>query len=147
MSPDGKWLASATVGVAPSYFTLFDIDGKRLRTLELAMPSFWWLPDSSGVFIALDAPQRAPSLGIVDVNGGGPRNTGLQMGGATLSRDGKTIVANHQDGCCVAIEQRQIWVAPRAGGPSKVLVTTSTDKTQPIGVVGVDQKTVSSTTI
>jgi hypothetical protein len=137
-SPDGKWIGVAAAGSPPHAFSLYDVEGKLVRTIDLPTPTWTWLPDSSGILVALDTPQRAPSLGVIEVASGGPRNTGLQMSNATLSRDGRWIVAEHQEGCCVAIETKEIWAAPRSGGPARVLARTKSGEQQPIAILGVD---------
>ena len=135
LSPDGKWLAVGQSGTNPTV-QVYDLEGKLLRRVEVF--AWRWLPDSSGLFVALDAPQRSPDASIVDLVTGAVRATGLQMTGVSLSRDGRWIVANHTDGCCVSIEQREIWIAPRTGGNAKVLVSTTTPRPQAIGVLGID---------
>ncbi len=143
LSPNGKWIAA--VEPPPTVKTPYvpaalvhDIEGRLIRRIEV--PGGWWrwLPDSSGLFVALDAPQRSPSLGIVDLASGATRETGLMMAGATLSRDGRWIFSDHQEGCCMFVEQQEIWVAPRGGGPARLFVRSKTERQQPIGVIGVD---------
>jgi hypothetical protein len=95
------------------------------------------MPDSSGLFVALDAPQRSPLLGIADVAGGPARSTGLQMAHASLSRDGKWIVAEHQEGCCASVTTPEIWIAPRSGGDAKTLVTAKSDA-KGLALLGID---------
>jgi hypothetical protein len=56
-----------------------------------------------------------------------------------LSRDGKLIVAQHQEGCCVAIVQRELRVARRDGSGTRTLVTsTVTSEPTPVFLLGVD---------
>jgi len=144
VSPDGKWIAApepppgGKVPYTPAAL-VYDVEGKFVRRIQAPSGGSWfWISDSSGLFIALDAPQRSPSLGTVDLASGTTVVTGLQMAGATLSRDGKWIVADHQEGCCAAVEQREIWIAPRAGGNPKTLVRSKTERQHPIGIVGID---------
>jgi hypothetical protein len=143
VSPDGKLIAApeappaGKVPYTPAAL-VYDLDGKLVRRIEAPGGSWRWIPDSSGLFVALDAPQRSPSLGIVDLATGTVRDTGLQMAGASLSRDGKWILAVHQVGCCVAIEQREIWIAPRAGGSARLFLRSKTERQQPIGILGID---------
>ena len=98
-----------------------------------------WLPDSSAVFVELAAGQRAGPLGIVSVDGS-IIETGLDYAKPALSPDGKWIAAEHQEGCCVGIRIREIWVAPRSGGAPRLLVTSSApqDAQQPIALLGWD---------
>jgi len=145
VSPDGKWIAAPEpppVGKVPytAAALVYDVEGKFVRRIEAPGGYWFWMSDSSGLFIALDAPQRSPSLGIGDIASGTTRATGLQMVGATLSRDGAWILAGHQEGCCVAVEQREIWIAPRTGGNAKVFVRSKTERQQPIGIVGIDPR-------
>ena len=133
-SPDGKWVGatSSSVGTGPFPFQLFDVQGNFVRTFNLPTPVWRWLEDSSGIYVALDAPQRSPALGIIELAGGAPRDTGLQMSNESLSPDGKWVVATHEEGCCVAIVRKEIWVAPRAGGPTRVLATAKSTEQQAI---------------
>jgi hypothetical protein len=136
-SPDGKWIASTTVGTPPFLFTLFDIDGKRVRSVEVPTPNFQWMPDSSGVFVALDAPQRPATLGVVDITGTAARTTGLMMASETLSRDGKWIVAAQAEGCCAFVTYPEIRIAPRGGGDPRTLVTAKSDP-KGLALLGID---------
>src|SRR6185503_9541362 len=114
ISPDGKWLGvTAAAGVGPFPFRLYDIEGRLQRTFDIPTPNWRWLEDSSGIFVGLDAPQRAAALGVVDLAGGTARDTGLQMSGEALSRDRTWIVAVHEEGCCVSIIRREIWATLR----------------------------------
>jgi hypothetical protein len=143
VSPDGKLIAApeappaGKVPYTPAAL-ISDLDGKLVRRIEAPGGTWRWIPDSSGLFVALDAPQRSPSLGIADLATGTVRDTGLQMAGASLSRDGKWILAVHQVGCCVAVEQREIWIAPRAGGSARLFLRSKTERQQPIGILGID---------
>ena len=143
LSPNGKLLAvpEAPPGGKVPYVPaalVYDLEGKLVRRVEAPGGTWRWLPDSSGLFVALDAPQRSSQLGTVDLATGTARDTGLQMAGASLSRDGTWILADHQEGCCMDIEQREIWIAPRTGGTAKVFVRSNTERQQPMGIVGVD---------
>lgn len=146
-SPDGKWIAApepAPGGKIPYVpaVLLFDAAGTRVARIEAPGGAYsWsWLPDSSGLYVGLDAGQRAAELGIAEL-GGTVTKTGLQYADPLLSRDGKWIVAEHQEGCCVAIEQKEIWIAPRSGGAAHVLVRTkTTDQSQPIALLGIDHQ-------
>src|ERR1700704_3133633 len=63
-SPDGRYVAYWS----GSTLTIIAIDG----TLNVSTPaSGWprWLPDSSGLFVATSAPQRAGPLAIVALDG------------------------------------------------------------------------------
>lgn len=143
VSPDGKWIAApeppprTKTSYTPAAL-LYDLDGTLARRIEAPGGSFSWMSDSSGLFVALDAGQRSSTLGIAALATGHVTKTDLQTTGATLSRDGKWIVANHQEGCCMSIRQREIWIAPRSGGPARTLATATSPGTQVIGVVGVD---------
>jgi hypothetical protein len=115
----------------------FTIDGALVREFDAGR--FWaWLPDSSGLFVALEIPQRAPPLAILELNGR-VTTTDLQLSGQMLSRDGTLIVAQHQEGCCVAIIQREIRVARRDGSGTRTLVTsTVTSEPTPVTLLGID---------
>jgi hypothetical protein len=136
-SPDGKWIASTTLGTPPFSFTLFDIEGKRVRSVEVPTTNWRWMPDSSGVFVALDVPQRPATLGVLDITGVAPRTTGLMMSGQTLSRDGKWIIASQAEGCCAFVTYPEIRMAPRAGGDPKTLVTSKSDP-KGVALLGID---------
>ena len=138
-SPDGKWLGVTSVspvGSGPFPFQLFDVAGNFVRAFDIPTPNWRWLEDSSGIFVALDAPQRSSSLGIIDLAGGAPRDTGLQMSGESLSPDGKWIVASHEEGCCAAIVRKEIWAAPRLGASTRVLATAKSSEQQAIAPLG-----------
>ena len=135
-SPDGRWFVAQ--GQRPdSPLQLFTIDGTPVREFDAGR--FWaWLPDSSGLFVALEIPQRAPPLAILELNGR-VTTTELQLSRQMLSRDGKLIVAQHQEGCCVAIVQRELRVARRDGSGTRTLVTsTVTSEPTPVFLLGVD---------
>lgn len=145
-SPDGNWIIALTPPptTKTSYLPtlrLYDKTGAFVTEIPSnGAPAFgWaWLPDASGVFIGLDAPQHAATLAIAELDGA-ITMTGLQFANPLLSRDGSWIVAEHQDGCCASIEQKEIWVAPRHGGDPRVLVRTRTaGRIQPIALLGID---------
>ena len=136
-SPDGKWIAAtepAPSADAPAV-SIYDIAGKRVA--RFTAWSWSWLPDSSGLYVGLDAPQRAPDLFVAELDGTLTR-TGLQFAHPLLSRDRAWIVAEHQEGCCAAVEIKEIWVAPRHGGTPHVLARTRTTSLQPIALLGID---------
>lgn len=138
-SPDGRWIAAtepAPAGDAPAV-SLYDSAGKRVA--HLTAWSWSWLPDSSGLYVGLDAPQRAPDLFIAELDGTLTR-TGLQFAHPLLSRDGAWIVAEHQEGCCAAIATKEIWIASRHGGTPRVLARTRATSQQPIALLGIDAK-------
>jgi hypothetical protein len=128
-------------GGTTNAFVFQSIDGRTLRRIpdDRAGGRMQWLPDSSGVFVELAAGQRAGPLGILSVDGG-VTETGLDYANPTLSPDGRWIAAEHQEGCCVGIRIREIWIAPRSGGTPRVLVTSSApqDVQQPIALLGWD---------
>ena len=135
-SPDGRWfVAQGQRDGSP--LQLFTIDGIPVREFDAGR--FWaWLPDSSGLFVALEVPQRAPPLAILELNGRVTK-TDLQLSGQMLSRDGQLIVAQHQEGCCVAIIQRELRVARRDGSGTRTLVTsTVTSEPTPVTLLGID---------
>jgi hypothetical protein len=135
-SPDGRWLVAQGQRDG-SPLQLFTIDGTPVREFDAGR--FWaWLPDSSGLFVALEIPQRAPPLAILELNGR-VTTTDLQLSGQMLSRDGTLIVAQHQEGCCVAIVQREIRVARRDGTGTRTLVSsTVTSEPTPVTLLGID---------
>lgn len=144
VSPDGKWLARTPPqpgGKANPPYTpiieLYDINGRLTRSTELPTPNWSWMPDSSGLFVALDAPQRASMLGILDIATSDTKPTGLQMSNSTLSRDGKWIVAEHQEGCCMFVTTPEIWMAPRTGGAVRTVVAAKNDP-KGLALLGID---------
>lgn len=147
VSPDGRWVVAIKepTGRPQTAFAwqLFTIDGTLVRDLTIsASPIFagafgGWLPDSSGLFIATEVPQRAPPLAIVELDGR-VITTELQLSHPTLSRDGTLIVAEQQEGCCVAIVQREIRVARRDGSGTRTLVSSVTSEPDPVSLLGVD---------
>lgn len=144
VSPNGKWIAAPEprpAGKVPHEPTvlLFDAAGSLIRKLPAPIYAWSWLPDSTGLFAALDTPQRAATLGIAEIDGR-VTTTGLQFADPMLSRDGRWILAGHQEGCCAGIEQKEVWIAPRTGGATKVLARTGTAETQPIALLGVDAR-------
>jgi hypothetical protein len=135
-SPDGQWfVAQGQRDGSP--LQLFSIDGIPVREFDAGR--FWaWLPDSSGLFVALEVPQRAPPLAILELNGR-VTSTELQLSRQMLSRDGEMLVAQQQEGCCVAIVQREIRVARRDGSGTRTLITSSvTSEATPVFLLGVD---------
>jgi hypothetical protein len=135
-SPDGRWFVSQGQRDG-SPLQLFTIDGLPVREFDAGR--FWaWLPDSSGLFVALEIPQRAPPLAILELNGS-VTTTELQLSRQMLSRDGKMLVAQQQEGCCVAIVQREIRVAHRDGSGTRTLITSAvTSESEPVTLLGVD---------
>jgi hypothetical protein len=115
---------------------LFSSDGTLVRKVAF-VSVFSWLPDSSGLFVAITIPQRAPDLSIVELDGRLVA-TQVQLADETLTRDGKWIVAEHQEGCCVSIVQREIRVSSRDGRVTRTLVRSEATEPQPIALVGVD---------
>ncbi|HUQ41278.1 MAG TPA: hypothetical protein VM052_02135, partial [Candidatus Limnocylindrales bacterium] len=96
-----------------------------------------WIPDSSGIFVAMDAPQRPSTLGVLDITGTAPRATDLMMAGQTLTRDGRWIIAAHAAGCCAFVTYPEIRVAPRTGGDVRTLVAASTEP-KSLALLGID---------
>lgn len=143
-SPDGRWIAAGipsprtkqawTPGVL-----VFHADGTRAFQVLDIWGGFRWLSDSSGLVVGIDAPQRAPRLGVVDLDG---RLTELplQLAGTAVSRDGRWIVSDHQDGCCVAIRQREVWKAPRTGGDASVVTRATSPDPQAVWLLGIDDR-------
>jgi len=142
VSPDGKWIVALTRPSSGSIFEaiqLFTIDGAPTREFT-DIGVFWgWLPDSSGIFVAPMVPQRAPPLAIVNLDGR-VISTELQLSHQTLSRDATLVVAEQQEGCCVAIIQREIRVARRDGSGTRTLVTSQMPPPEPqsVALLGVD---------
>lgn len=136
-SPDGRWVAATELAPDAPAVSIYDSAGKRVA--RLTAWSWSWLQDSSGLYVGLDAPQRAADLFIAELDGTLTR-TGLQFAHPLLSRDGQWIVAEHQEGCCAAIEIKEIWIAPRHGGTPRVLARTRTTEQQPLALLGIDAK-------
>ncbi|MDQ2951000.1 MAG: hypothetical protein M3R54_01910 [Chloroflexota bacterium] len=129
VSPDCKWIARTPPqpgGKAnPPYLPtieLYDADGRLVRTTEVPTPNWSWMPDSSGLFVWMDAPQHPATLGVLDVSGGLLRTTGLFIADQTLTRDGKWIVSEKSEGCCAQVRYPEIFITPRAGGDTRTLV-------------------------
>jgi len=141
VSPNGQWIAALGRPAAGSIFEsirLFTIDGTPTREITDAGVLWGWLPDSSGLFVAPDLPQRAPPLAIIELDGRVVA-TELQLSHETLSRDGRLIVAEHQEGCCVAVVQREIRVARRDGTGMRTLVVSQVPaEPQPTALLGID---------
>ena len=117
---------------------LFTADGTPVREVKDAGTFWGWLPDSSGLFVATSLPQRAPPLGIIELDGR-IVTTELQLSYQMLSRDGKLIVAGQQEGCCVSIVQREIRVARRDGSGTRTLVLSDgASGTQSVALLGID---------
>lgn len=142
VSPDGKLIAareaapSGKVQYTPAAL-IYDLDGKLIRRIEAPGGNWTWMPDSSGLFVALDAPQRSSLLGIANVGGGDAKATGLQMSNATLSGDGTWVIAEHQEGCCMFVTTPEIWMAPRSGGAVKTLAAARNDP-KGLALLGID---------
>jgi hypothetical protein len=137
VSPDGRWIV-AQGNRDPSPLQLFRIDGTLAREFVDAGRFAGWLPDSTGMFVALEIPQRAPPLSIVELDGRVVR-TDLQLSHETLSRDGALIVAQQQESCCMSVTQREIRVARRDGSGTRTLVVSQiTAVSHPIELLGVD---------
>jgi dipeptidyl aminopeptidase/acylaminoacyl peptidase len=142
VSPDGRWIVALTRQAGGSIFEtiqLFTIDGTPTREFTDTGVFWGWLPDSSGFFVAPMVPQRAPPLAIVNLDGR-VISTELQLSHQMLSRDATLIVAEHQEGCCVAIVQRELRVARRDGSGTRTLVvsTAPSEQTQSVALLGVD---------
>ena len=146
VSPDGKWIALTPPqpggkGNPPWIPTieLHDIDGKLVRSVEVTTPNWTWMPDSSGIFVSMDAPQRPATLGVLDITGTAPRATALMMAHQTLSRDGRSIIAAQAAGCCMFVTYPEIRVAPRGGGDAKTLVIAKADP-KGLALLGIDAR-------
>jgi hypothetical protein len=141
VSPDGRWIGALKRPPAGSIFEsiqLFTVDGTPTREVTDAGVFWGWLPDSSGLFVAPDLPQRAPPLAIIELDGRVVA-TELQLSHEMLSRDGKLIVAEHQEGCCMSIVQREIRVARRDGSATQTLVTSQVpSEPQTVALLGID---------
>jgi hypothetical protein len=141
VSPDGRWIAALRPPVGGSIFEtiqLFTIEGAPTREITDAGVFWGWLPDSSGLLIAPMVPQRAPPLAIVDLDGR-VISTELQLSHQVFSRDAKLIVAEHQEGCCVSIVQREIRVAGRDGSGTRTLIVSQVPlEPQTVALLGVD---------
>ena len=133
VSPDGRYVAYPS----SNELILARIDGTVISS-RVAFGARW-LPDSSGLFIATSAPQRAAPLAILELDAR-VTETPLDLTNPMLSGDGKTIVSERQEGCCVSIIQREIRAAPRGGGAFRVVVTSSApaSATQAVALLGID---------
>ena len=144
VSPDGKWIALTPPqpggkGSPPWIPTieLHDIDGKLISSVEVPTPNWSWMPDSSGIFVSMDAPQRPATLGVLDLTGTAPRATALMMADQTLSRGGRWIIAVQAAGCCMFVTYPEIRIAPRSGGDTTTLVVAKTNP-KGVGLLGID---------
>jgi WD40-like Beta Propeller Repeat len=135
-SPDGRYVAYQSSNM----LVLARIDGTVITSRPTSGPSRW-LPDSTGLLIATSAPQRAAPLAILELDAR-ITDTPLELTNPMLSGDGKTIVAEQQEGCCVSIIQREIRAAPRSGGSFRVVVTSSAPATatQAVSLLGIDDQ-------
>ncbi len=135
-SPDGRYVAYQSTNT----LMLARIDGSVVTSRPVIGGSRW-LPDSSGLFIATSAPQRAAPLAILELDAR-ITETPLELTNPMLSGDGKTIVAEQQEGCCVSIIQREIRAAARSGGPFRIVVTSSAPATaiQAVALLGIDDQ-------
>jgi hypothetical protein len=140
VSPDGRWIATSNQqsGASPvEAVHLFTSDGAPVRDVRDAGTFWGWLPDSSGLFVATSLPQHAPPMGIIDLDGR-VIVTELLISHPTLSRDGRLIVAEHQEGCCASVVQREIRVARRDGGGTRTLVLSESPESRGVVLLGVD---------
>jgi hypothetical protein len=144
VSPDGKWIALTPPqpggkGSPPWIPTieLHDVNGKLVRSVEVPTPNWTWMPDSSGIFVWMDAPQHPATLGVLDITGIVPRSTALMMADQTLSRDGRWIVAAQAAGCCMFVTYPEIRIAPRSGGDATSLVAAKVDA-KGLALLGID---------
>ena len=145
LSPDGKWIAFTPpqpsgkgIPWTPA-IELHDIDGKLISSVEVPVPNWTWMPDSSGIFVWMDAPQRPATLGVLDITGTAPRATALMMADQTVSRDGRWIIAVQAAGCCMSITYPEIRIAPRGGGDATSLVAAKTDA-RGVALLGIDAR-------
>jgi hypothetical protein len=134
-SPDGRYV----VYQSSNALVLARADGAIITTTPGSSGPWSWLPDSTGLFIATSAPQRAGPLAILELDGK-LTPTELQLASPMLSKDGKTIIAEQQEGCCVSIVQREIRASSRSGGAARVLISSSqpASVTQPVRLLGID---------
>lgn len=139
LSPDGQTVISLVQGPkgVTAYYVFQRLDGTVIGRLDNLTAMSWpeWLPDSSAVFIALAAGQRAGPLGVLRADGR-LIETGLDDANPALSPDGKWIAAERQEGCCVGIRIHEIQIAPRAGGAMRTLVTSTDAAPQPVSLLG-----------
>ena len=138
LSPDGRTLVSIVgqnTGVPSMVFQ--SLDGIVLGRWNdpMAARTSTWLPDSSGVFVELAAPQKAGPLGVVSTDGR-LIVTGLDDSSTALSPDGKWVAADRQTGCCVSIGMHEISIAPREGGTPRALVVSKDPALQPLLFLG-----------
>lgn len=122
LSPDGKFFAVTDQNALR--LRILGLDGAAVRQATGFFNRLTWLPDSSGILFESSAPQRAGPLGIFELDGR-VVHTELQHADTVISLDGRTVAAAHQEGCCVAIVQREIRASPRSGGPARVLVRST----------------------
>lgn len=134
-SPDGRHVAYQSSNA----IVLAQIDGMIVTRTPVLGGPWSWLPDSTGLFIATSAPQRAGPLAILEL-GGKITELPLQLANPMLSGDGTTVVAEQQEGCCMNIIQREIRASSRSGGAARVVVSSSQPVavTQPVVLLGID---------
>jgi hypothetical protein len=140
VSPDGRWIATSNQqsGASPvEAVHLFTTDGTPVRDVRDAGTFWGWLSDSTGLFVATSLPQHAPPMGIIDLDGR-VIVTELLLSHPTLSRDGELIAAEHQEGCCASVIQREIRVARRDGGGTRALVLSESPGSQGVVLLGID---------
>jgi len=137
VSPDGRWIVTQG-NQDGSPVQLFTIDGTLARQFANAGRFAGWLPDSTGIFVALEIPQRAPPLAMVNLDGR-VVTTDLQLSHPMLSRDGAVIVAEQQEGCCMSVTQREIRMARRDGSGTRTLVVSQVSSgSHPVALLGFD---------
>jgi Tol biopolymer transport system component len=110
LSPDGRFLASATLDVTTNTYTfvLMPVDGGEARELFRSAPrpsgsrQFAWTPDGQAIIVA-NATGAHPELWVVPISSGQPRKLNIDFepwalpdvggtpGGFSFSRDGKRI--------------------------------------------------------
>jgi hypothetical protein len=137
-SPDGRWIAAPEP--SPTEKTpyqpallLFSADGMLVKKIAFSGGQWSWLLDSSGIFVALSLPQAPAPLGIIELDGR-VTTTEVQQSHATLSRDGKWILAERTEGCCASVTQREIYVSARDGSSARQLVRSA----QTVALLGID---------
>ena len=142
LAPDGKWLAAMEpppAGKTPYEPTvlLYDVSGKFVARVVIGGGMYGWLPDSSGLYAATSLPQHAPPLAIIE-NDGRVTTTQIQFSDTVLSSDGKWLVSEQQENCCMNIVTRELLVSSRDGKTTRSLATASSEDRPSVALIGID---------
>jgi serine/threonine protein kinase/Tol biopolymer transport system component len=121
MSPDGKWVASLSLG-SPAQIELLPIGAGQPRLLTndaLQHIRVAWVPDGSGMVFVAAEPNHPPRSYWMDLNGKPRAITPEGTTGAVVTPDSKYLLA--------VDAQRKRWLYPLEGGEPKPFSTSLND--------------------